>query len=391
MLSLAVNSLVFGALYSWTNWLAEKTHVIALPPGLFGRSVPFVAWTVLPYFSSGLAFALAFLVTAERRQLRLLSQRTLLVTALAAACFALMPLRFPLARPVVDDALPAVLFSMLDGFDRPFNQLPSLHAAYAVLFWPNLRAACRTGTQRLLVAVWLLLLIASALFTWQHNPVDLIAGAALGIAAQWLIRRPLHGARAVSFFYGLAGATVIVLLAWPLRSLLAAWFGASLLLVAFAYARRDAGFLHKRDGRHPAWAWTCYAPYLAGYWLSWQFMRLARRQHPPLVQCAPQLWAGRRLGNAEADLLPRDCHVIDLSCELGEIAALRGARYLYVPLLDLHAPNVSVLRRLRQTIADLRSHGSPVFIHCAMGLARSRLVVRIVTRGKRHERIDLPA
>jgi hypothetical protein len=247
---------------------------------------------------------------------------------------------------------------------------------------------CRTSAQRVLVATWLMLVVASAMFTWQHNPLDLVAGAALGGAAQRLIRRPLHGARAVIFCYGLAGAMAVILLAWPFGSWLAAWLGASLLLVSLAYARRDADFLHKRGGRHPAWVWACYAPYLAGYWLSWQVMR---RQRAPLMQCTPHLWAGRRLRGSEGDSLPRNCYVIDLSCELSEIASLRGGSYLHMPLLDLHAPHLSTLRGLRRTIDDLHSQGKPVFVHCAMGLARSRLVARIVTRGNRHERIDLPA
>lgn len=388
LLHLAVNGLVFTLCYTWTNWLAGERGAQALAPGLFGRTVPFLPWMVVPYLSSGIAFTLAFLVTDDQRRLWRLSQRTLLVTAVAEVCFALMPLRFPESRPLVDSAPLAVLFSMLGWMDQPFNQLPSLHAAYAIVFWPSLHGACRGRAQQLLVAAWLALVVASTVFTWQHHVADLIAGVALGAGAVGLLRGPLLGRRAVCFYYSVAGVLSGVLLGHTFASWPFAWLGASLLLVALAYARRDADFLRKRHGRHGLRTWICYAPYLAGYRLSWHWVR---RADVPVTQCGPALWAGRRLSAAEAKSLPPACHVIDLSAELSETPALRGNRYLHIPMLDLHAPKLSVLRQLRETIDGLHQQGHTVYVHCAMGLSRSRLVARIATRGKRHESFDLPA
>jgi hypothetical protein len=168
-----------------------------------------------------------------------------------------------------------------------------------------------------------------------------------------------------------------------LRSWIAAYAAASLLLVAAAYAARRSDFLAKRGGRHSLSAWLLFWPYLAGYRLMWALVRVRERGRPPFVQHAPGFWSGRRLTDLEARRLPQSCHVIDLSGELPETALLRHARHLHLPLLDLQAPRPSQLRAVLGALARLRDTGQPVYVHCAMGYSRSRLVSRLHLRRNR--------
>ena len=161
---------------------------------------------------------------------------------------------------------------------------------------------------------------------------------------------------------------------------LAAYGAACLLLVAAAYHARRGDFLRKQAGRHPLRAWLLFWPYLAGYRLTWMLVRWRERRKPAFTQQAPGLWVGRRLSRIEAALLPPGCAVIDLSAELPESAALRGAGYRHFPLLDLQAPRPGQLRQVLAAVADVHGAGKPVYIHCAMGYSRSRLVARLYLR-----------
>jgi rhodanese-related sulfurtransferase len=149
-------------------------------------------------------------------------------------------------------------------------------------------------------------------------------------------------------------------------------------LVAWAYACDEAGFLHKTQGRFPWWIVVLYGPYLAGYGLTWWAVRWRERHHPPCEQVAAGLWVGRRLSDAEARIhLPARCHLIDLANELPATPELlrHALSYQHLPLLDLRpiaAPQeISIFR----AIQSAQQSGGPVYVHCAMGYARSRHII----------------
>lgn len=89
---------------------------------------------------------------------------------------------------------PGVAF--LKGVDAAGNACPSLHVATAVFsaFWLHWRlpsAGLGRGAQ-LLSACWCVAIAYSAMATKQHVWVDVIAGAALGVAFAWCSREPLR-------------------------------------------------------------------------------------------------------------------------------------------------------------------------------------------------------
>jgi rhodanese-related sulfurtransferase len=367
---------VFSLCYPLANLAAQRAHASRHLALALDGAIPFWPWMIVPYLSSGLFFALSFAWVRSADDLRVLSRRLLLASVAASLVFLLYPLQFSVARPPVSPALPAALFGYLDVWDRPYNQLPSLHVAFCLIIWQSLRAVPRSAWTRAALGLWLALVALSTVFTYQHHLLDVGAGLLLGLAALALVRpgRMRHG---VAFHY-LMGAGVVLacalFLGWP--ALL--YVVASLLLVSRAYWRSERHFLRKEQGRHPLWIWLLYAPYLAGYWLTWRCVRLRERGRAPWVQRSAQLWVGRRLDVAEAEAarLPPACVVFDLCPELAENAVLRAHPYRHFPLLDLEPPAAAAIADIVAALALEIGRGRSVYLHCAMGYSRSIFIAQ---------------
>ena len=76
------------------------------------------------------------------------------------------------------------MFAALASFDKPFNQLPSLHIALAAILWA-LYARKLSGVARIMMELWLLLVCVSALTTYQHHFIDIPTGLLLGALCVW--------------------------------------------------------------------------------------------------------------------------------------------------------------------------------------------------------------
>lgn len=377
LVHLIINAVVFGLCYTLTNHAAQAAQVqrsLALP---FEQAIPFLPWMIVPYASSGPMLVLAFFMVGKGEALRVFSRRLMLATVAAGVVFAWFPAHFPVVRPEPGNALLQLAYSLLDATDRPYNQFPSLHIAYSVLLWLALRPAIASRAWRAVLACWLLLLGASTLLTWQHTLADIVGGIALAILVCQAVRPGATARSSVAFYYaimaGMAlGAAGIFAPAWPWL-----YLATSLALVALAYARRNADFLCKEQGRHPAWIWLLFWPYLAGYAATWLLVRWRHRGQAPFASAAEGLLIGRRLSAGEAQQLPPGCSIIDLSAELSETSALRHTRYRHFPLLDLHAPTRAQIRNIIAAIHAERTQGHPVYLHCAMGYSRSLFIARI--------------
>ncbi len=368
---LLLNLVVFNGLYLLCNAVAQQAGVQrhwVLP---WDAHVAFLPWMVIPYLSSGLFFCLGFFWVHSVDQLRLLSQRLLLATVLAAFVFMAYPLQFSWVRPPISVPLLSVLFDFLSVVDRPYNQLPSLHVAYCLIVWFSLRRAIASPWAKAAVGAWLLLTAVSTVFTYQHHIIDVFGGLLLGTLCLQLIK-PGRAEPAVAFYYLLASAVVLLVLVLVGQQVWGLYVVISLLLVAWAYARQDRFFLRKANGRFSATTWLLYAPYLLGYWLTWQAVRWRERHQPPLRQVTGQLWIGRRLSAAEAHLLPANCFTLDLSNELSEDQALRAGGYLHVPLLDLLSPPEAARQVIVSTLSAEIAAGRVVYLHCSMGYSRCK-------------------
>lgn len=355
-------------------------YAASLPPAQVGvlvwdweRHIPFLPWTIVPYWSIDLMYGLSLFLCASRAQLHTHAQRMLLTLLLSCAFFVAFPLRFSFGRPEVEGVF-GLLFAQLRAFDAPFNQAPSLHISLLVLLWCQFRRALPRRWLPLLHG-WCILIALSVLTTWQHHFIDVPTGAALGVLVCLLLPMPEYRqygwhpadaarARQLGTRYGLAGLGLLLpalfyggwvwLLLWP--AVAALW-------LAWAYLRRGPQLWQKLDGRHS----------LASYWVLAPVRLLIqavqawlRRGLPPAQALVPGVWLGSVRDASDA----RFTSVLDLSCEY----ALRvPANVVSLPLLDLMLPNAQELEQAARHIDTLRERG-PVLVCCALGLTRSAAV-----------------
>jgi protein-tyrosine phosphatase len=382
----------FFATYAFANWTASLRS--AVPSIVFDweRHIPFWPWTIVPYWIIDALYGISLLLCVTRRELDTHARRLLTAQVFAVTCFVAFPHRFIFTHPPAHGVFGA-MFDVLLGFDRPFNQLPSLHIALAVILW-TLYARKTRGALRVVVDVAFVLICASVLTTFQHHFIDIPTGFALGWLCVWLwpddeslqpwrqwqwTREPRRRRLAAHY---LAGALACTLLAYAWRgwALWLLWPALSLAFVATFYAGVGAsGFQKDRNGKLSLAVGWLLAPYLLGTWIN---SRAWTRTHPQPSHLADGVWIGRTPSARDLVATP-NVAIVDLAAEL---SLPRNARRTVVPanagaprhetdiavfpVLDLTLPPRPALDGAAQAIERLRAQG-PVLVCCALGYSRS--------------------
>ncbi|RUV30063.1 MULTISPECIES: phosphatase PAP2/dual specificity phosphatase family protein [unclassified Mesorhizobium] len=372
----------FYVTYGFANWLASQRDDVGSIVFAWERGIPFIAWTIVPYWSINLFYGLSLLLNDTKRGVDRLAGRYLTAQIIAVACFILFPLTATFMRPQTS-GLPGFMFAVLGGFDKPFNQAPSLHIALLVIIWDHWRCRLK-GLAAIVWHVWCFLIGASVLTTWQHHVIDIPTGALLGFFALWLFPRdgelPFAGfrltadpkARRLALFYALvaalalagavAGAFVSAL--W----LILLWPALALAIVAFAYVGAGAKVFQKAaDGSVSLASRVLLLPYRLGARINvWAWTR----KLPPHVAIADGVFLGRFPTAAEADAFGT---VIDLA---GELESPRGVtcRWTAVAMVDLLPPSQAAQTQAVAAIEAARGHGT-VLVCCALGFQRSAAIV----------------
>lgn len=366
-------SALFLLVYGWCNWFtAQRGHV----PTLFfewERSIPFVPWMIAPYMSIDLFFVAAPFLCRDNRELATLSKRIAAAILVGGLCFLLFPLRFAFERPHADGWLGA-LFDWFRGMDQPYNLLPSLHIALRTIL-AEFYARHTRGVLRHASNIWFVLIALSAVLTYQHHVMDVVAGFALGAYCLFFFpesnpRLPLIQNRRIGGYYAVAAALTVlfVVLWWPWGAFLL-WPAIALALIAAAYFVLGPSIFRKRDGRLPWTTWWTLGPVLMGQQISRLYYR---RQCPPWSEITSRFWIGGVLSNREAeDLIRRGVTaVLDLTAEFSQAPAFRALKYQNIPVLDLTAPTVQQLREVAAFIEEQSDRGV-VYVHCKIGYSRS--------------------
>jgi protein-tyrosine phosphatase len=366
--------------YGFANRMAAERAVTATLLFDWERHIPFLPWTIVPYWSIDLFYGLSFLLCRNRLQVDRHALRLLTAQLISVSFFLIFPLHFAFKRPPIDGVF-GTLFDALMGFDQPYNQAPSLHISLLVILW--VRFATAVPVQwRALVHGWAALIGLSVLTTFQHHFIDLPTGALTGLFCLWAwpdsgpsplanrqIRATAPHQRLAACY--LLGALILAALAIGIGGIaLWLWWGtAALGLVALIYlwSGAAAGF-QKQDGRHSLAVSVVLLPYLLGAWLN---ARWWTRHHPAPDAILDGVWLGR---------LPSrdDMHRYGFSglCDLtAELPAPRGHwRYAGLAWLDLIPPTPAQLADAAQHIESLRVHGT-VLVCCALGYSRSACAV----------------
>ncbi|RNF82254.1 phosphatase PAP2/dual specificity phosphatase family protein [Montanilutibacter psychrotolerans] len=369
---------LFFLSYGWANSLAAAR--VSVPSVVFGweSAIPFWAWTIVPYWSIDAFYAVSLFICRDRRELDRQALRLLTAQFVAVTCFVLWPLRFSFTRPDSDGVF-GWLFDVLLGFDKPFNQAPSLHIVLLVILWLRFGAHLH-GVWRWWLHGWAVLIAVSVLTTFQHHFFDVPTGLLAGFLCAWLwpmrVDPPWRGAvwtrerarwRLAALY--LAGAMSLALPAvvFSGAALWLLWPAVSLLLVATNYALLGAsGFQKQADGRLTVAAQWLYAPYLLAAWIN---SRWWTRRSPRPVPVCDDVWLGRVPTATERDGFDV---VVDLAAEL-PLADARADDAVR-PTLDLIAPAPTLLRAVAADIEIARSRGR-VLVCCALGYSRSASAV----------------
>ncbi len=378
---LGVLGVLFFSSYSFANWLASTRADVPVFVFAWERQIPFLAWTIIPYWSIDLLYCVSVLLCRTAHELEIQVRRLLTAQALSVACFILFPLRFSFDRPTAD-GLFGQLFAALGAFDKPFNQAPSLHISLLIVIYARLLAHARTPVARSLLHGWMPLIGTSVLTTYQHHFIDVPTGLLAGFLCLWLWpergQSPLTGWRVTADRRRLvlgAGYLAAALACAALATLGGGWWlwlwwpAVSLSLVASNYIGfGEAGFQKDERGQLSLASRWLLAPYLAAAWIN---ARTWTRGEPRAHHVAGDVWLGRMPTDAEIAGSPFRA-LVDLAAELS--APTRIEAYSAHPVLDLTVPPPRTLQDAAHAIERYRSRG-PVLVCCALGYSRSASAV----------------
>jgi membrane-associated phospholipid phosphatase len=368
----------FYLTYGAANAIAARRHDVPSIVFSWEHRIPFLGWTIIPYWSINAFYALSLFVCATKAELDVHGRRLVTAQIAAVGCFILFPLKYTFQQPETH-GFAGLLFAALTSFDKPFNQAPSLHIALLVILWP----VYAKHLPRLLqwpLHVWFALVGASVLSTYQHHFFDIPTGALLGAFCMWLWPERGNTPVAAAAFatdrrhwvlaarYLIGAGAMVTLAVWIGGSgLWLLWPAASLVLVAANYAFLGAeGFQKDADGSMSLGARLLFAPYLAGAFIN---SRSWTRLEPKPVAIGDGVWLGRIPLAREATGFAT---VVDLCAELP--GAATAGTWMCIPMLDLVAPQPAQLRNAAASIERGRSAG-PVLVCCALGYSRSAATV----------------
>jgi hypothetical protein len=347
----------FFLTYNFANGVASRRAHIPELIFPWERHIPFLAWTILPYWSSDVLYTLSLALCRTRDELDVHGKRLLAIQILAILVFLAFPLSFLFERTAMH-GWSGWLFGALLSFDRPYNQAPSLHAAFAAILWTRFRAHTK-GVLRMLLGAWFVLMVLSTLTTYQHHFIDVPTGlwAGLLVIAALPERRVAAPQVPLTSMY-LTAALVCTAAAFLLRGFgwLFLWPGFALSMVAAAYWTGDSAWLGKRS----RFAALLMLPYTAAAWLN---SRLWTRGEPAKNQLVDAVWIGRAPSRLDRQGMNS---VVDLAPEL----PTRGDAH--VAMLDLMPPTEEQLDAAVGAIMSLAGR-RPTLVCCALGYSRSAI------------------
>lgn len=370
---------LFFLSYGFANQHAARLGTTAAVYFDWERRIPFIPWTIVPYWSIDLFYGLSFLLCLTPRATDRHGLRLLTVQVISVACFLLFPLRFAFERPEVHGFFGA-FFDVLMGFDKPYNQAPSLHIGLLVVIWARFAVGTK-GVWRWLVHIWGTLIGLSVLTTYQHHFIDIPTGLAVGFISLWIWPdqgAPLYdGVRLIScarrcrlalLYLLAAGMCAVMAVAGGGGWLWLFWPTLSFIVVALNYGVFGVIGFQKCDGQHTIAIRALCTPYLGIAWLN---SRWWTRRYPAPVRICDGVWLGR---------MPRardmHAHGMQALCDLtAELPAPQGGwGYANLPWLDLTAPSPEQLFEAARQIEAFRKQGR-VLVCCALGLSRSACAV----------------
>lgn len=370
--------ILFFSSYSFTNWLASIRNDVGSIVFDWEQYIPLWPWTIVPYWSIDFLYGFAFLLVTNQKELDTLGRRLLTAQLICISCFLLFPLRFSFERPPQSGFF-GLWFDLLMGFDKPFNQAPSLHITLLVILWAFYTHHISSKWQWLL-HTWFLLIGVSVLTTWQHHFFDIPTGVLVGCLCIWVwpmqgysplaIKKPPKiGKWSILYLVGFFICSLLALLikGWGLWLF---WPAIAFLLVAVNYLLVDAiGFQKQPNGRFSIAVNLLYYPYMLIMWIN---SRLWTHHNNEFDFVIDNIYLGRIPSKNTLSKHSFDS-IIDLCSEL-PIPKNHQGYYSYLPVLDMTPLSVALCHQVALKIQKATSHGK-VLICCGLGYSRSATAI----------------
>jgi protein-tyrosine phosphatase len=369
---------LFFILYGWANGYAallpkERVGEIVYD---WEKHIPFLPSTILPYWSIDLLYGLSLFLPMTKFAQRQHALRLLVATPIAVLFFLLFPLTFSTIKPECFGVWKS-LFDALMGFDKPFNQSPSLHIILLVILW-RIYLPHFNKVGKVLWNVWCFLIGISVLTTFQHHFIDIPAGFLTGLLICYLF--PLSQdhfwkwgkikSKRLAIAYSVVGSLFFILaFLCPISiALIFIWIGISLLFVGLGYFGLGAiVFQKKENGSFTFAANILFFPYR---WMS----RLIRNVFFKSYQSPQKISDKLYLGAFWMTKKHRYDAVFDVCAEYKK-SKNRNPKYISYPLIDLATPTIEELNLGVKKLDELIQNNDTVFIHCALGMSRSATLV----------------
>ncbi len=337
---MVISYLTFMILYNLSNYYASRLGSVPSIYFEWENQIPFIPIMIIPYFSSGIFFAMIFLMCEKNDETYLLAKRVIFITIISVICFFIYPLSFSFEKPPVSNGFLNFFFDSLSTFDKKYNQCPSLHISYCFVYWSVFQNKVK-GVLKYLTGFWLLLLAVSTLTVYQHHYIDILGGTFVTIVAFCLFPERENKRRKQN----ISVASIYYILSFILFSLATTVSGLSLILlypalscffVGVAYFHNNPFFVNKRNGKIPLISWIIYGPYLFAYFIILKFFNKNKKSCTEII---PGLYTGNRLNTEDAKkIITKDMAVIDLTPEVTENRLCYQSEYYYFPFLDICTP-----------------------------------------------------
>lgn len=374
---LIVLSIFFFSTYGFANWVTALRSDVGTAVFNWEKQIPLWPWTIIPYWSIDLFYGFAILLAPTKLELNNLVKRLFTAQFICIIAFLLWPLMFSFQRPILDGYF-GMLFDILMGFDKPYNQAPSLHITLLVILWV-FYAQHLKGWLRYFLHLWFSLIGISVLTTWQHHFLDVPLGALTGAICVWLwpadrrsiFYKPIYPKQwrwATLYFVNMVISVIIAywLGGWALWLL---WLSAALAIATLSYGIIGAnGFQKQKSGQ--------FEPVVGGLLLPYRCImrinsQLWTRGQPAFNHVVDNLYIGK-LPTKRLFTLHPFAAVIDLCAELA-VPVLK-THYTLIPVLDMTVPSIEDCEKGVQAI-DAARHDGDILVCCALGYSRSATIV----------------
>ena len=365
----------FFLLYGSSNQYAGLTSPHPSFWIVWEQQIPFIEAFIVPYMSSDIMFVIAFFMPYTRLELRVLAARILFIIFLSCMVFVLFPLQFSFEKPEIQSF--TFLFGILEA-DLPFNQLPSLHVAFAIVLWTSMKKYIKNRWIKIFTALWFWFIELSTVLVYQHHFIDIPTGAMIGLLAVHIIKEEKQSVFTHGFttprslkmaLYYIVGAVLSMFMAFYLSSWgswFFLWIFTSLLLVSIIYAFGLNILLAGKNAKASWLQWALFAPYFLGNYLSWKFYK---RELPLMVKLKDNVYFGRYPSQEEYQVLVDKGIGMAINLATEQQIQKNGLSQIRLPFLDQTIQSPKSLHEGVEYIEAYKKEG--VYVHCTLGLSRS--------------------